>query len=190
MKYRSYETKSLSNSELAVLQTVFSGREMSGYQVSSRIGEQTVQQQAIYGTTSVYNAIRKLAAAGLIAGRIDAHKTGKGPLPKKYRITDQGREMLEAQIFDGLIEGSARDGRFDLALAGFSILSKETALQALRKRRQRIEETLDRLKEQYISDGGDDLPFHITELFRHGMLHLQIDLRFVEELIDKVKRKR
>jgi hypothetical protein len=97
--------------------------------------------------------------------------------------------MLKAEVFDGLIEGSPGDGRFDLALSGFPLLSKETALQALRKRRQRIEEKLDHLKECYINDGGDDLPFHITELFRHDLLHLQIDLRFVEELIDRVKRK-
>jgi len=186
MIYNKSEEFSISNSEARLLETLAVEGELSGYQMISCIEGFAAGEPL--GSTSVYTGLKSLEEKGCLTARIDTSKRGKGPLPKKYRITEQGMEAAKSRVFDDLVEGTLQDGRFDLALSGMALLGKEAVLQALRRRRMNLEGRLDGIKERFVARGGGDLPLHQEELFRHSMVLLETERRFVAELIDRVKR--
>ncbi|MEI7850022.1 MAG: PadR family transcriptional regulator, partial [Chloroflexota bacterium] len=92
--------KPLSNVEFALLQLISEQAELSGYMISRLIEERGFREWADIGETSIYIGLEKLNKKEFVEFYIDIDKQGKGPLPKKFTLTDKGKEILKEEILD------------------------------------------------------------------------------------------
>jgi DNA-binding PadR family transcriptional regulator len=129
------KTKPLSNVEFALLQLISEDGELSGYMISRLVEERGYREWADIGDTSIYTGLEKLNKKGLVRFYVDTDKQGKGPLPKKFNLTDKGREIFKGEVLEALSATRERDRRFDIALAAIHHIDTGEALQALEKRK-------------------------------------------------------
>ena len=185
MKYNEAEVFSLSNSEATLLQLLAAKGDLSGYEMISRVEDFGFGESL--RATSIYTGLKRLEGKGFLVSRIDTKKRGRGPMPRRYRITARGIEAVKLYVIDGLSGGGAGNGKFDLALPGMALLNKDVVLHALRRCSASIESRLDAVKQKFVSRGGAELP--LEEHFRHSLVHLQTEARYIGELIDRIKRR-
>lgn len=180
-----------SNVELMLLQIISQGEEISGYRINKLVKEREYRVWAGIGTTSIYTGLEKLRRKGLVTSRLDVGKRGKGPLPKKFRLTKRGRVALRKEILRALSSTRERDLRFDLAIAAIPFLTAEAAKNALRERKRFLEEVAGQVKARFENLGGENLPLNIKALFKHSLHLIKHESEFVDVvLVDLKKAKR
>jgi len=190
MKYTADEPRlrQISNVEFVLLQIISQAEEISGYEIGKLVEEREYRVWADIGTTSIYTGLEKLRRKRLVTSHLDVAKRGKGPLPKKFRLTRKGHHTLEKEIEHGLSSTRERDRRFDLALAAIRLLPPQTVINALRKRKQFLREVAKHVNEHFKSLGGEDLPVNIKGLFKHSIHLIRHELEFVDTLLVDLKR--
>lgn len=181
------KTKQLSNVEFALLQLISENGELSGYEINKLIEERGYREWADIGETSIYTGLDKLEKKKLAEFYIYADKQGRGPLPKKFKLTDRGKETLKNEILEALSTTRERDRRFDLALASIPLLTPEEAILALNKRKEFLANESERLKNKFESQGGKNLPFYVKALFKHPLVFIDTEIAFISELISSVR---
>lgn len=184
---KTIQTKQLSNVEFALLQLISENGELSGYEINKLIEERGYREWANIGETSIYSGLDKLNKKVLVEFYVDAYKQGKGPLPKKFKLTDKGKETLRDEVLRALSTTRERDRRFDLALASILLLVPEEAILALNKRKEFLANESERLKNKLESQGGENLPFHVKSLFKHPLVFIDTEIEFVDELLGLLK---
>src|SRR4051794_24465032 len=112
-----------SNAELVILQIITESNQMSGYDINKLIEQRGYREWAKIGTTSIYAGLQKLKKKRLIQSDNPSDKFGKGPLPIKFAITEDGKQMLRNEIIDCLSSTRERDNRFDLGIAALPFIS-------------------------------------------------------------------
>jgi hypothetical protein len=108
-------------------------------------------------------------------------------LPKKFKLTDKGKETLKDEVLGALSTTRERDRRFDLALASIPFITPEEAVIALSKRKEFLASESERLNNKLESQGGKNLPFHVKALFKHPLVFIDTEIVFVDELIISLK---
>lgn len=186
---KAIKTKQLSNVEFALLQLISENGELSGYEINKLIEERGYREWADIGETSIYTGLDKLNKKGLVEFYIYADKQGKGPLPKKFKLTDEGKEVFKAEIVEALSSTRERDRRFDLALASVTFLTPEEAITSLNKRKDFLASESKRIKTKLESQGGDNLPFHVKALFKHPLVLIKAELKFIDEITNSLKER-
>ena len=181
------KTKHLSNVEFALLQLITENGELSGYEINKLIDQRGYREWADIGETSIYSGLDKLNKKELVEFYIYADKQGRGPLPKKFKLTDKGKETLKDEVLGALSTTRERDRRFDLALASIPFITPEEAVIALSKRKEFLASESERLNNKLESQGGKNLPFHVKALFKHPLVFIDTEIVFVDELIISLK---
>ncbi len=181
------KSKRLSNVEFALLQLISENGELSGYEINKLIDKRGYREWADIGETSIYTGLDKLNKKELVEFYVYADKQGKGPLPKKFKLTDKGKETLGAEIVEALSSTRERDRRFDIALAAVPFIAAEQALQALDRRRMFLSGEKGRITEQFTKQDGLTLPKHVQLLFKHPLILIEAELEFIDEIIDSLK---
>lgn len=179
--------KQLSLVEFALLQLISENSHISGYTINKLIEERGYREWADIGETSIYKGLDKLFKKGLAEFYVQTDKQGKGPSPKRFDLTNKGKETLKTEVLEALSATRERDRRFDLALAASPFIGAEAVLQALSKRKDFLLGEKDRINQQFIQQGGIALPNHIQLLFKHFIIHVQTELEFMDEIIDIFK---
>jgi len=173
----------LANVEFMLLQIICEQKEVSGYEINQLVKERGYKEWADIGTTSIYVGLNKLSKKQLVNSYIDTTKQGKGPLPRKFEITNEGKELLKQMILLALSSSRERDYRFDLALAAIPFLPTEEVLVALQKREKFLSEVAENINNKFESQGGKRLPFNVQALFRHSLSLIEHEIDFMDILI-------
>ncbi len=175
----------LSNVELMLLQLIAECRQASGYDLLKLIDRRGYREWANIGTTSIYAGLKKLNDKGLIESEESGEKSGKGPMPTRFGITEVGREALRREIIASLSSTRERDNRFDLGVAALPFVEKGEAVEALRARLDFLAKALTNIRRSYESQGGSRLPLHVRALFLHPMNLIESEQAFVARFISE-----
>lgn len=176
-----------SNVEFALLQLIAEMSNISGYEINQLVEERGYREWANIGTTSIYTGLDRLKRKMLVDARIDIKKSGKGPLPKRFKLTAKGTRTLRATILKSLSSTRERDQRFDLAIAALPLISHREAIDSLRRRTTFLANEKERIEEIFQDQGGDDLPFFVKALFRHPLDLIATEINFTKKLIANLR---
>ena len=179
--------KPISNVEFMLLLLIAEKKKISGYEINQLIEARGFRNWAAIGTTSIYVGLEKLKKKQCLEFFFDIEKTGKGPIPKMFRLNSEGKKVLKKTVRDALINSRERDKRFDLGLAGLPFISSEKAVSALQKRKEVLLAAEDFIKTKFESDGGENLPFHVKAVFSHPLFLIKHELDFTDSLIKELK---
>jgi len=180
--------QTLSNVEFMLLQIIAECRQASGYDIKKLVDQRGYREWANIGTTSIYMGLKKLSDKGYIASfeESDGGKSGKGPMPTRYTLTESGMDKLKMEILDSLSSTRERDNRFDLGLAALPYIGKDDAITALRKRLELLASTSEKIRQIYESQGGARLPLNARSLFLHSLHLIESEQTFVAGLIHEL----
>jgi DNA-binding PadR family transcriptional regulator len=181
--------KNMSNVEIALLQIIEEQKEISGYGISRIVKERGYREWADIGMTSIYGGLKKLEEKQLVTSRIHTDKQGKGPTPTIYGLTKKGRQVLHREVLSILSQSRERERVFDLGVAGIPFVSSKKAVEALSQRKEYLQEHLDRIEKRFEMSGGRKLPVHIRYLFKHPLLLIENELKFIDELMSALMKK-
>ncbi|GKS14292.1 hypothetical protein YDYSY3_52920 [Paenibacillus chitinolyticus] len=176
----------LSNVEFMLLQIIAECNQASGYEVNKLIDQRGYREWANIGTTSIYAGLKKLNGKGLIEYEKSGEKSGKGPMPVRFAMTEGGMTTLRNEIIASLSSSRECDNRFDLGLAALAFVKKGEAIEALRKRLDFLGETHKKIRQKYESQGGARLPLYVRALFLHPMSLIESEQAFVANIINEL----
>lgn len=187
---KTLKSKPLSSVEFALLQLISEKGEVSGYTINRLIEERGYREWADIGETSIYNGLEKLYKKKFVRFYVDTGKQGKGPLPKKFNLTDKGKATLKGEVMDALSTTRERDRRFDIALAAIPFIDREDSLQALKQRKSFLLAERQRINDKFLQQEGLALPRHVQILFRHPLILIDAELEYMDEIIRTLKTSR
>jgi DNA-binding PadR family transcriptional regulator len=174
--------------ELAVLGLLHENP-LHGYELRKRLNLVLGWGRVLsYG--SLYPTLKKMLRAGLLSEHVatpDAPGTGSSPVTppsRRQRITYELTEAGQAR-FDQLMAdagpSSWEDEVFGVRFAFFGRTDREVRLRILEGRRTRLEERLDRVRQQLAHHKGKDS--YALELQRHGLESVEREVQWLSDLI-------
>lgn len=176
-----HPSKQLSMVEFALLQLIAENDGVSGYTINKLVEARGYRRWADIGETSIYVGLNKLLKKKLVEFCLQTGKQGKGPLPKQFSLTPQGRETLKAEALDALAHTRERERRFDLALAAAPFLDPPELARALAERKRFLESEREHIRQAFEKQGGAHLPAQVRLLFQHPLVQIAAELRFMDE---------
>ncbi|OGI11345.1 MAG: hypothetical protein A2Y40_00700 [Candidatus Margulisbacteria bacterium GWF2_35_9] len=181
--------KKLSNVEFTLLLTIFEYKQISGYRLNKIILDRGFREWIDIGTTSIYVGLEKLQQKGFLVFEYDSKKTGKGPLPKIFKITNNGTSILKETTINFLSSTRERDASFDLGIAALSVIKNTEAILALSNRKEFLSESYNNLKDRFTKLGGETLEFHSKVFFQHSLYLIKCELNFLNSLVEKLHKR-
>ncbi len=111
-----------------------------GYEINEIIDRHGYRNWVDLQFSSIYKALRELESKGLIKG-IKEDQSVKGS-KKIYSLTRKGTNTLRKQIMQCLSDPPRAYTVFDLGLSAMGFLTKEEALEALKRYRRRLSDNI------------------------------------------------
>ncbi len=176
----------LSNAELMLLQIVLECQPISGYDLNKLVEEKNIRVWADLGTTSIYLSLKKLDKKELITGFLDKKKTGKGPPPKKYSVTNYGKKVLTNEILKSLSSSDENEKRFDIAFHGINFLPRIVVILALERRIEHLMNRFDIL-EKNLELLGESAAMHNKTILNHRMFLVGNEIEFMQKLLEDLR---
>jgi DNA-binding PadR family transcriptional regulator len=173
----------LSNSEFILLQIIYDKEMISGYEIHQLIKARGYREWADIGTTSIYVGLNKLNKRKLVTSHIDIDKQGRGPVPKKFEITVEGKKVLEQETLEALSSTRERDFKFDLALAAIPHVPKESVVAALQQRKRFLTGIADDVNQKLASSKEKQFPVNLQALYWHPLILIKNEIEFMDNLI-------
>jgi DNA-binding PadR family transcriptional regulator len=161
---------------------------MHGYEVRRELESWNAEQWANLAYGSIYFSLAKMAEEHLVEV-VSTDERGSRPARTVYAITEQGREHFARRLRELWWEYRPAIDPFRVALTFMNELSRDELLAALRNRAGSLRSTLDAFP--YAIEGrlrDPATPRHLREVLRLAAAHIETNLHWVEEAIDKVQR--
>ena len=171
-----------SNAELMLMQLIYQSPNKTGYEINNWVRKLGYNKWAGVGKTSVYNGLNKLITNEYLDAHLNSNKTGKGPLPTCYNITEKGSEAMKQDMLETIRTARERDQRFDLTISAIHLLSNAEIAEAFSIRKVFLNQECDRLSKDYegqkdcLSDGA-------KMLYERMLLSLENELKFSELIL-------
>jgi DNA-binding PadR family transcriptional regulator len=121
----------LPSTYLAVLSLIGAGAKY-GYEINKILEERGYRNWVDIRFSSIYKALKELEGKELIRGQ--KSDTKMRPSKKTYSITRKGSRILREQVVHCLINPPKANSLFDLGISAISQLTKDEALESLKKR--------------------------------------------------------
>ena len=185
---RSSSSPQISNVELLVLEIIYERGESSGYEIDRFVRDRGYRSWAGIGTTSIYVGLEKLRNKRLVEFYLYTEKRGRGPSPKKFKLTKEGEIFLKREVAETIASAGERDHRFDLALAGIPFLTQDEVIAAFQKRKEFLLEAARDIIAKFQSEGGDNLPLHRRAVFKHPLFLIKHEIDFTDSLIVEMRQ--
>jgi DNA-binding PadR family transcriptional regulator len=167
---------------LAVLATVVQ-RPMHRYGMASVMRTRGKDRDMDIKWGSLYTVVQNLEKYGYLEP-IGVTRQGARPERTVYQITDAGRDELVGWTRELIAEPEAEHTRFIAGLSVLAVLTPQDVIELLRRRIDRLTETIDRLRRQL--EQASDVPrlFLIEDEYRIAMTRAEID--WTRSLLDEV----
>lgn len=177
----------LNPKELAIL-SLINEKPSHAYTLEEKIEHRGMRNWTDIGFSSIYRIITNLEKKGLVESEI-IQEDDDARIKKRYTITKKGQSKLKKAVQNALAEPERPKSVFDLGLANIWQLNKEEAISALEQFLQSVKDRQKVMYENWIRSGGKgNIPFLIDALFEHGEVMINAEMKFVEELIEKIKK--
>jgi DNA-binding PadR family transcriptional regulator len=173
---------------MVLLQIIAEKEGISGYGINQIVKERGYREWADIGMTSIYVGLKKLEDKKLVKSKINTSKTGKGPMPKIFYLTEKGKEVLSAEVLLILSGSRERERIFDLGVAGIPFVAPKKVKEALLQRKKFLNEHLEKIDKKFKNDGGHQLPVHARYLFKHSLYLIGNEIKFIDELIGNLAK--
>lgn len=155
-----------------------------GYEIRRELESWRAEQWAHIAYGSIYFALNKMAEEGLVE-TVSTDQVGKRPARTLYTITDGGKAEFDRLLRDYWWDRKPFIDPFQVALTFMNRMPHDELLRALRFRRDHLRAFLTAFGPRVIST---EMPRHIAENFRLATAHEEVELRWIEEAIEKVER--
>ncbi len=171
-----------SNAELMLMQLISQSPNKTGYEINNWVRKLGYNKWAGVGKTSVYNGLNKLIAKKYLNAHLNADKTGKGPLPICYVITEKGSKTMKQDMLETIQTARERDQRFDLTVSAIHLLSKAEIAEAFSARKKFLNKEYNRLSADY-EEQKDCIPDGGKLLYERMLMSLENELKFTELIL-------
>jgi DNA-binding PadR family transcriptional regulator len=167
---------------LAVLATVVQ-RPMHRYEMASLMRARGKERDMGIKWGSLYTVVQNLERSGYVEA-VGVTRQGARPERTVYQITDAGRDELVAWTRELIAEPEAEHTRFIAGLSVLSVLTPNDAAELLRRRVQRLTESIAALRAEL--EQIPDVPrlFLIEEEYRIAMAQAEAD--WTRSLLDEL----
>ncbi len=167
---------------LAVLATVVQ-RPMHRYEMASVMRARGKDRDMDIKWGSLYTVVANLVKNGLLEA-IEVTRQGARPERTVYQITDAGRDELVAWTRELIAEPEAEHTRFVAGLSVLVVLSPNDVLDLLRRRLERLTESVDALRAEVAQAAEVPRLFLIEDEYRIAMSEAEAEWTrsFLDEL--------
>jgi DNA-binding PadR family transcriptional regulator len=177
----------ITNSEFILMILIIENKEISGYKMNILIEERGYREWAGIGSTSIYKGLKRLENLGFICSSLDVHKTTKGPIGKKYKITRFGKKQLSEELKSGLSGTKGQNQRFKIALSGIDLLENSVVPDLLENRVLFLNSEYKRLSKMKKLTKHE--PLKVQMLFEHSLRAIRSESKFTVYLAEQYKRR-
>ncbi|GAA2784318.1 PadR family transcriptional regulator [Saccharopolyspora taberi] len=174
-----------SATKLLVLGVVRMHGRAHGYQVRRELLSWSADKWANVRPGSIYNALRRLTADGLLAAD-ESEPGAAGPERTTYRLTPDGETELDTLLRRTLLDPDCGIA-VSAAIPFLPFLRRKELIDLLRHRRVRSRAALSTT--EHLVEGNDEMgkPAHVRELFRLWAVSIEGDLRWIDELVERLE---
>lgn len=175
--------QALSNKETALLM-LLAEQPMHGYKIEQEIENRSMREWTEISTSSIYKLLRKMETNGLVGSKI---KLSRNNLSQKvYSMTSAGRKTLKEKISVLISEPEKIIYRIDLATSHLDQLTKQEALNGLRKYKSKLRDNLNGYQqlEKYLID--NKCPKHNLALARRPQHLIEADIEWATAYMDEL----
>ncbi|TET30518.1 MAG: PadR family transcriptional regulator [Candidatus Heimdallarchaeota archaeon] len=177
----------LNPKELAIL-SLINEKPSHAYTLEEKIEHRGMRNWTDIGFSSIYRIITNLEKKGHVKSEI-IQEDDDARIKKRYTITKKGQSKLKDAVQNALAAPERPKSVFDLGLANIWLLNKEEAISALALFLQSVKDRREVMYKNWNQAGGKgNIPFLIDALFEHGEVMINAEMKFVEELIKKIKK--
>lgn len=153
------------------------------YSIDQRIEDRGMRNWTDIGKSSIYRIIGELEQAQLISYY---EEEVDNRLRKVYSVTEKGMKVLKTRVFNTINKYIGKnDEDFYVAFSMLPILATDDLIRALLNAFQNISKHKQEL-EQMLSK-SQDYPLNVIGLFKHPIMILETDIKFLEWVLEKVK---
>lgn len=153
------------------------------YSIDQRIEDRGMRNWTDIGKSSIYRIIGELEQAQLISYY---EEEVDNRLRKVYSVTEKGMKVLKTKVFNTINKYIGKnDEDFYVAFSMLPILATDDLIRALLNAFQNISKHKQEL-EQMLSK-SQDYPLNVIGLFKHPIMILETDIKFLEWVLEKVK---
>lgn len=176
----------MSTTRLLILGVVRWLQPVHGYDVRRELLSWNADQWANVAPGSVYHALKKLAAEGLLA-EVRTERQGSRPARTTYEITAKGEVDFQELLRKYWWEYHERTDPFQAALGFLPNLPRPEAVAALRNRARVLRGMADGLATSMASGWMDDVkPPHVQQMLKLHVARLRVEADWCDETADLV----
>ncbi|HUU88234.1 MAG TPA: PadR family transcriptional regulator [Candidatus Glassbacteria bacterium] len=173
--------------ELIILSLIYE-KPSHAYTLEEKIEQRGMRNWTEIGFSSIYRIITNLEKKGFVKSVI-IQEEEDARIKKKYTITKKGQTELKIAVRDALATPTRAKSDFDIGLANVWLLDKDEALTALKQFLLSIKKRREVMFDSWNQIGGKgNIPFLLDALFEHGDVMSKAEMKFVEELVEKIKK--
>lgn len=173
------KTKDLTDAELVVLGLV-AEMPRHGYQLEQVIEQRGMREWTRIGFSSIYFVLGKLEKMGLVSSEKPAVAKAK----KVFSVTDAGYATLISQTLSALRDLRPNHSSVLLGMAHWPVLERESALAALRERREVIDSEIERIRKVQVDQ--QPLPGFVDALFDYSLGQLKAEAEWIARTLDRM----
>ncbi|KOV89685.1 PadR family transcriptional regulator [Nocardia sp. NRRL S-836] len=175
----------MSATRMLVLGVVKLVGEAHGYQVRRELQSWAAEAWANVQPGSIYHALKSLAKDGLLEPV--GTESAEGPARTTYRITATGEHELRDLLAHALADASAGNDELSAAIAMLTLIPRQQAVVMLKNRLAGLEGQLAPTRHGITSMPEMGKPAHVSELFRLWLVHLEGQVRWTRELVERLE---
>lgn len=175
----------MSATRLLVLGVVRMRGSAHGYQVRRDLLSWSADKWANVQPGSIYHALKKLAAEGLLEQVETAQ--GKGPDRLAYTLTEIGEQDFQRDLRQRITDVEAGSVGFSAALVFVTCLPRALAIELLERRLTQLDEQRTGVTDLLEHRTEHEKPAHVGELYRLWLAHCDADVEWTQGLIGRLR---
>jgi DNA-binding PadR family transcriptional regulator len=160
--------------------------EAHGYVVRRELKSWSADSWANVQPGSIYHALKSLAKDGLLEP-VGTAESDEGPARVTYKITAAGEHELHDLLGHALGDATAGNDEVSAGVAMINLVPRKQAVVLLKNRLAGLEGQLTPTRHGITSMPEMGKPAHVSELFRLWLVHLEGQVRWTRELIERLE---
>jgi DNA-binding PadR family transcriptional regulator len=178
----------MSSIRLLILGVLLRKQPIHGYEVRRELELWGADRWANVAYGSIYSALNKMADEGLVA-TVDSEQCERPGARTEYTITERGRAEFERLLHEFWWDLKPTIDPFQIALTFMDKLPPRELRQALCHRADQLHSAIATYQSLYTEHADNtSMPRHFAESARLMLAHTKTELRWIEDMLDKIER--